>query len=137
MRSPVSSPRLSDEVSNPSQLHLTQKPHTKHPLSCWCVSAGVLTFLCVVSLFVHCVKARWYRPAQSRNTHALRHTPRDGWETLSARSGLLVTLRDIRFRPIALTIKMPPEMLPSHSSTPGNCITAIQRTHNFINSHAA
>lgn len=48
----------------------------------------------------------------------------------------LVTLRGIWSKPLALTIKMPPVMQPSHSNNRG-CITSTQRTHYFINSHTA
>lgn len=143
MRSPVSSPRLSDEVSSllSSTWHTSYIPNILIPV-CACVSVGahvgcVVTFLFAVSLFVHHVKTWWYKITTHKVFHALRNSTRANEKRSPLTPAVLLTLRAIRSESIALTIKMPPVMLSSHCSSPSNCITPIERTHNFINSHTA
>lgn len=66
---------------NPSQLHLTQKPHTKHLHSCFRVCVCVIIFLFAVFLFVHHVKT------EEINRIAVKQN-QSKWETLSVLFGL-------------------------------------------------
>lgn len=142
MRSPVSSPRLSDEVSTllSSTWHRNHIPNILIPVCVYLwdrmlpvLSPSYLWFLCL-SMILR--PDRQIKLLHRAVLHALRNTTRANGKLLFALA-FLVILRGIWFKSIALTIKMPALMLSSHSSTPGNCITSIQRTHNFINSHTA
>lgn len=137
MRSRVSSPRLSDQVSLlfiPTW-HRTHIPNILF-YGCICGGACSLCYHLPICGFSACGSCKNRGDSAHTAVHALRkRNTTNGKHSLFAQAFFII-LRGIWLKPIALTIKMPPIMLPSHSNTPG-CITSIQRTHNFINSHTA
>lgn len=142
MRSPVSSPRLSDEVSTllSSTWHRSHIPNILMPV-CVCLWERLLPVLSPSYLRLLCLSIVLKPDSTDTQNctvvHALRNRTRANGKHSPFALAFLFILRGIWFKPIALTIKMPPVTLSSHSSTPGNCITPIQRTHNFINSNTA
>lgn len=114
---------------NPSQLHLTQKPHAKHPHSCLCVSVGahvacVITFLFAVSMFVHHV-GTW----ESQTNQIVYCTVLPTWRTSGRANGKHSALPPHTERHLvqAYCTDNQNVMPSSRSSAPGNCIALTQK----------